>query len=176
MKIGNRTDAIAALRAHRAWMRWKDADEYTPWNDPFAFVETYEASREMVAVGPMCQIGNGTYRSVWTVDGNVAYKIGHGFYGWESSLTEWDVYRKFSAKMPKGMRLPKMHAYSFEGNLIIAVEVIHLPDPNTLTPRQYDAIPIPEWDDLPFSFMDSHEGNWRWDKKAKEFVILDFAA
>jgi hypothetical protein len=178
-KLGNRIDAIKALRAQRALRRWVEAEmkvwTQDKWDDKFGFTETYEPSKEMVAVGDMVQIGSGSFRGCWTVDGEVAYKIGHYASGWQDNMEEWQRYRRYAHIMPKGTRLPKMHAYSFEGNLILAVEIIHYKDPETLPPKQYDNIPDRNWSRLPFPFYDHHSGNWRWDWRKREFVILDFA-
>lgn len=178
-KMGNRTDAIKALRAQRAWRRWMRAEQevrtQATWDDQWAFLETYEPSKEMIAMGDVVQIGSGSFRGCWTLDGDVAYKIGHGAAGWRDNMDEWQIYRRFAHRMPKGTRLPKMTAYSFEGHLILAVEIIHYKDPETLPEKQYDNIPARRWGDLPFGFFDHHSGNWRWDWRKREFVILDFA-
>lgn len=68
-------------------------------------------------------LGEGSYRSVWTKDGEVAYKIAHDEDP-TANDPEWYNYQDWSEKLPAGIEMPQMMALTYNGETIIAVEVV----------------------------------------------------
>jgi hypothetical protein len=115
-----------------------------------------------LTIGDVGLLGTGSSRMVWTIDGDVAYKIGYD--GCESDQwAEWDRWVAFHDKMPEGTRLPEMHMYNVNGRSVIAVEVIKFP-------RQWAPMP----NNMPFHFLDYAEYNYRVAPDGT-FIPIDFA-
>jgi len=164
MSIGNENHAAMALAATH---EFRDLCKAGDFGD---LVEqgTWDGrdSSWTLSLDDVAMLGRGSCRTVWTIDGEVAYKVNHGETD-EDNSAEWRRWKKYNHLMPEGTRLPMMTAYRVKGRLILAVEVIKFPrqwgyNPNRSVPR------------LPFDFMDNGEYNYRWSPDGI-FIPIDFA-
>lgn len=162
MSIGSQEHAALALAANREYRDLYMSGEFGTVVDN----GTWEGQEESwtLTIGDVAMLGAGSTRHVWTIDGEVAYKVNHG-HNDSDNRSEWARYKKFHALMPEGTRLPEMSAYDVDGRLVLAVEIIKFP-------RQWArSMRIPR---LPFEFMDDGEYNYRWSPDGI-FIPIDFA-
>jgi hypothetical protein len=116
-----------------------------------------------LTVGEVGLLGCGSSRRCWTVDGEVAYKV--GLHDDHDNIAEYDRYVSYSHKMPEGTRLPEMSRYYVGTRMVIAVEIIRFP-------RQWNRyVSIPA---LPFAFLDNGDYNYRVAPDGT-FIPIDFA-
>lgn len=161
MNIGSQTDATRALETDYEYNgmlilgEFQDEVQAATWDGQ---EESWTLILDDVAL-----LGNGSCRRVWTIDGDVAYKVNMGGYDGDN-LEEWARYQKHHDNMPEGTRLPLMSLYMVEGRAVIAVEVIKFP-------RQWHDSTTPV---LPFSFFDNGSYNYRYAPDGT-FIPIDFA-
>lgn len=153
MNLGSKTAAREAERIARKFCKVNNFDFQTDYLDGD---ETMD--------GWTC-LGAGYYRSVWTKDGKVAYKVVHK--DPQENLVEWYFYSEWStARLPAGLALPRMARYGD----VLAVEVIHgRPGWEKEMPQQ-----LRRFVEMRMSLCDVEGENYMVTEDGK-FVILDMA-
>lgn len=153
MNLGSKTAAREAERVVRKFCKVNNFDFDVDYLDGG---ETMD--------GWTC-LGAGSYRSVWTKDGKVAYKVVHS--DPEENLAEWYFYSEWStAHLPAGLALPRMARYGD----VLAVEVVKgLPGYEMEMPRQ-----LVNFIEKKMGLCDVAGNNYMVTPEGK-FVILDMA-